>query len=122
MKYLVDSNIFIYYLNGDKNIFSFIETNKDKIAISIITFYEVLNFDFKEEEELAVKSFLENFEIINISKKIVELSLSLRKLKKIKMADNFILSTAKLYDLILVTRNIDDFKGFEVEILNPFER
>ena len=51
MKYLLDSNIIIYYLNGNENIRSFIEENHSVSAISIITYYEVLNYDFTTEEE-----------------------------------------------------------------------
>ena len=36
------------------------------------------------------------------------------------MADNLIGSTAKLYNLTLVTRNIEDFKNMSIELLNPY--
>ena len=35
--------------------------------------------------------------------------------------DAMIAATAKLHKLIVVTRNVDDFVGFGVEIFNPFE-
>lgn len=63
MKYLLDSNIIIYYLNGDENIHSFIEKNRSISAISIITYYEVLNYDFSKSEELIVRDFLDSFEV-----------------------------------------------------------
>lgn len=44
-----------------------------------------------------------------------------RKDKKIKLADNIIASTAQVYDLILVTRNIDDFRGLKLNTYNPYE-
>ena len=116
MKYLIDSNIIIYYLNGDENIFAFIEEQKTHSTISIITYYEVLNYDFDEEQERVVKEFLDGFEIINISKNIIHKALQNRKSKKIKMADNFILSTAQLLNLELVTQNIKDFQAFDIEL------
>ena len=104
MKYLLDSNIIIYYLNGDRDIKPFLEENKAICSISLITYYEVLNYDFSIEEEKIVKNFLNEFEVISISKNIINKALINRKLKKIKMADNFILATAQLFGLDLVTR------------------
>ena len=121
MKYLLDSNIIIYYLNGDENIRSFIEKNRYISSISIITYYEVLNYDFSEEEELVVRNFLDDFEVLSVSKNIINKALENRKVKKIKMADNFILATAQIFSLDIVTRNIKDFSSFTNRILNPFE-
>ena len=120
MKYLLDSNIIIYYLNGDDDIYDFIEEHKTISAISLITYYEVLNYNFSEEEELVVREFLDGFEILSVSKNIINKALENRKTKKIKMADNFILATAQIFDLDIVTRNTKDFVSFTNKLLNPF--
>ena len=120
MKYLLDSNIIIYYLNGDIDIYKFIEKYKSISAISLITYYEVLNYNFSEKEELLVKKFLNEFEILSVSKNIINKALENRKSKKIKMADNFILATAQIFGLEIVTRNIKDFSTFTDKLLNPF--
>ena len=112
MKYLLDSNIIIYYLNGDKDIYDFIEKNKTLSTISLITYYEVLNYSFSEEEELLVREFLDGFEVLSVSKNIINKALENRKSKKIKMADNFILATAQIFGLDIVTRNTKDFLFF----------
>jgi len=122
MKYLLDSNIIIYYLNGDENIRSFIEQNRSISSISLITYYEVLNYNFSEEEELMVRSFLDGFEVLAVSKNIINKALENRKVKKIKMADNFILATAQIFSLDIVTRNIKDFSYFTNRTFNPFEK
>jgi len=121
MKYLLDSNIIIYYLNGDKNIYDFIEKNKSISSISLITYYEVLNYNFSEEEALLVRAFLDEFEILSVSKNIINKALENRAVKKIKMADNFILATAQIFGLDIVTRNTKDFASFTDKLLNPFE-
>jgi len=121
MKYLLDSNIIIYYLNGDRNIYDFIEEHKAISAISLITYYEVLNYDFSEQEELMVREFLDGFEVLSVSKNIINKALENRKSKKIKMADNFILATAQIFGLDIVTRNTKDFAPFTNGLLNPFE-
>ncbi len=122
MKYLLDSNIIIYYLNGDQNIRSFLKRYQSESSISIITYYEILNYDFSYEEETIVRKFLEKFEVINISKNIINKALQNRKYKKIKMVDNFIISTAQIYNLCLVTRNTKDFSYLDYHILNPFDK
>jgi predicted nucleic acid-binding protein len=116
MRYLLDSNIIIYYLNGDETIYTFLNRYKKMSSISIITYYEVLNFDFDAEEGKIIKEFLDSFEVLNISKNIINKALENRKVKKIKMADNFILATAQLHNLELITRNIKDFQSFDVAI------
>ena len=87
-------------------------------AISIIVFYEVLNYPFTQEQEALVREFLENFEVLGLSSEVVDKSLQNRKEKKIKMADNFILSTAQVHGLQLVTNNGKDFEYF-LESVNP---
>ncbi len=121
MKYLLDSNIIIYYLSGNQNIQSFLEKYKIESSISIISYYEILNYDFTDEEEVAVRRYLEDFEIINLSKNIINKALQNRKNRKIKMADNFIISTAQIFNLYLVTRNTKDFSHFSHQLINPFD-
>lgn len=120
MQYLIDSNIIIYYLNGDENIYTFLENNIEKSAISIINYYEVLNYGFSKTEEIIIKQFLERFKLLPLSQEIINQALDNRKVKKIKMADNFILSTAQNLELKIVTRNTKDFDAFIVDTLNPF--
>ncbi len=121
MKYLIDSNIIIYYLNGEKIVYDFLNINRFNSAISIISFYEILNYNFTAEEEIIVKQFLKSFAILNISETIIEQALQNRKIKKIKMPDNFIVSTAQIYNLTLVTRNTQDFSSLNIKILDPFK-
>ena len=121
MKYLLDSNIIIYYLDGDTHIYDFIEQYGAVSAISLITYYEVLNYDFSEQEALEIREFLDGFEVLSVSKNIVNKALANRKRKKIKMADNLILATAQIFGLDIVTRNTKDFSTFTNGLLNPFE-
>ena len=121
-KYLVDSNIIIYHLNGDDIATNFLITNKQYSAISIITYIEVLSFDFESEEARArVRAFLDQFRIIDADKGVAVQALDNRMTKKIKLPDNIIASTAQMLGLILVTRNIKDFTSLVIEVLNPFE-
>ena len=48
-KYLVDSNIIIYHLNGEQIATKFLKENISMSAISQLTFLEVLSFDFTKD-------------------------------------------------------------------------
>ena len=56
-----------------------------------------------------------------INREIINIAIKTYRNKKVKMADNLIGSTAKLHNLTLVTRNIDDFKNMELDIFDIYE-
>lgn len=118
MTYLLDSNIIIYHLNGDDNATTFISVNRKHCAISRITYIEVLSFDFTSDEEKSVKDLLDSFVTIDTNREIAIQSIKNRKSKKIKVPDNIIASTAQVYDLSLVTKNINDFNSLDVNVLD----
>lgn len=120
MKYLIDSNIIIYHLNGEILATDFLIANRNQCAISQITYIEVLSFAFTPEQEKDVEAFLASFKIMDINRKVAIQATRNRKLKKIKIPDNIIVSTAQVNDLILVTRNSADFNGLAVDILDIF--
>ncbi|MGD9718595.1 MAG: type II toxin-antitoxin system VapC family toxin [Sulfurimonadaceae bacterium] len=120
-KYLIDSNIFIYHLNGELLATRFLQENKNHSFISRLTFIEVLSFDFTEIEKQNVINLLRQFSILDTTDNIAVKALENRNLKKIKLADNIIASTAQVNNLTLVTRNIKDFNNLEIKILNIFE-
>ena len=107
-KYLIDSNILIYHFNGVDTATDFLRNNLSNCYISRLTFIEVLSFDFGEAEQDVI-FFLKQFHILDTSDEIALQSLKNRKLKKIKLPDNLILSTAQVHNLVLVTRNVKDF-------------
>lgn len=118
--YLIDTNIIIYYLQGEQAVVSFLRTHRGKLAISSITWMETLSYTFDAEEERVVRAFLQEFMLIEISSPVMELSVEIRRMKKMKLPDAIIAASAVHHDLILVTRNIKDFKGTAVKKLDPF--
>lgn len=61
-------------------------------------------------------------EVIFIDEDVAELTIELKRTKNIKLADALIASTALLNDLVLATRNVDDFSMIDgLEIYNPFQ-
>jgi len=121
MKYLLDTNIIIYYLNGDEKAINFVDNNLKNSAISSLTFLEILVFPYDKVEEQQVRDFLELFKIYDVKREILNIAINNYRKKKVKMADNIIGSTANFYDLTLVTRNVNDFKNMELDILNIYQ-
>jgi len=118
--YLIDTNIIIHYLEGEQAAVLFLRTHRGKLAISSITWMETLSYPFSAEEEQVVRIFLKEFRLIEISSPVMELSVEIRRKKKMKLPDAIITASAVHHELILVTRNIKDFKGTAVKTIDPF--
>ena len=118
--YLIDTNIIIYYLEGEQAAVSFLHTHRGQLALSSITWMETLSYPFSADEEQLVRIFLQEFRLIEVISPVIELTIETRRKKKIKLPDAIIAASAIHNDLILVTRNIKDFKGIAVKILDPF--
>ena len=121
IKYLVDTNIIIYHLNGEPTATEWLLAHQKKMAISFITKIEVLSYPFTQEEETLVCKFLSQFEQISISDEIIETTIRLRRQRKIKTPDAIIAATALVYDFCVCTRNVSDFhNNLGVKHLDPF--
>ena len=120
-RYLIDTNIIIYHLNGMPEASMFIDNNFKKISISFVTYIEVLSFTFENKEiELEVKKFLNLLKIIKMNNDIIEKTIDIRKKTKIKLPDAIIAATAEIENITLVTRNIKDFKSLDINFINIF--
>ena len=124
-RYLLDTNILIYYWKGDipKGEMKRVEEIlKHSFIISIITKIELLGWrkHTREGYEIA-RDFLDRAEILPIDDDLAELTLELVRNNNIKLADALIAATALSNELVLVTRNEDDFSILaNIEIYNPF--
>jgi tRNA(fMet)-specific endonuclease VapC len=130
-KYLLDTNICIYFLKGLYDL----DTKIDKVLIencfvSEITIAElkfgVENSESKEKNRKTVNDFVSKFTIIPVFNSIDVYAKEKARLRKKGLPlDDFDLligSTAISNNLILVTRNISDFKRLEgIEIENWVE-
>ena len=117
---LFDSNIIIYL--SKREIPLSIVDQFDEILISVITYMEILGYNFSNsEEEVFIKDLLSVFKIIYIDQKIADIVVKIRKKKRIKLPDAIISATAISEGLYLVTRNVEDFNDIDVKLTNPFE-
>jgi predicted nucleic acid-binding protein len=124
--YLIDTNILIYHINKNipRNSRSKLrQIFKNHFNISVITKMEFLGFKRHTEKSFKKSNkFLENAEIIGLDNEIVDIVISLRRKKNIKLPDAIIAATAKKNNLMLVTRNEVDFNDTELNIYNPFSQ
>lgn len=111
-QYLADSNTIIDYV-GNKmphDALLLFDGYFDKsITISIISKIEVLGFNGNPGEPQHLADFINLANIIFIDNAIADKTIELRKSYKIKLPDALIAATALIFDLVLITRNIEDF-------------
>lgn len=118
MRALFDTNILIDYLNGIEAAKVEIERYQSP-AISVISWIEVL-VGTKEGLETATRKFLSSFERIELTERIADHAVALRRAGKISVPDAIILASAQIENLILVTRNTKDFSADAPGIRVPY--
>ncbi len=99
-------------------------------AVSVVTIDELF-FGLRWRPHPRIQSWLESFldtrcEILPVTEDIARLGGELRGEIRAKgqvraQADMWIAATARIHGLPLVTRNVKDFEGCGVEIINPFQ-
>jgi len=122
-QYLIDTNVVIDYL-GKKlppSGMEFMNNVIDSIPnVSVITKIEVLGYNSAGEYYELLTSFMEDATIFDLSNKVVEISIDIRKNRKTKLPDVIIAATALADGLILISRNIADFKNLQgLTVIDP---
>jgi predicted nucleic acid-binding protein len=118
---LVDTNILIY-LSKKQLAFHKVASTGDKLYISVITYMEVLGYQFPNNtEKKIVEELCRNLPVIELDKEIVEKVIQIRQKNKIKLPDAIILATAIINNFELITANVNDFSNIhhDIEIINP---
>jgi len=112
-KHLIDSNAVIEFLGGTlpsagsdwmQNI-----CDQNLQYLSVINKIEVLGFNGSPSELLVFSEFIQAAQVIPLSEAVVQQTIEIRKIYKIKLPDAIIAATAMVHDLTLITRNTSDF-------------
>jgi len=124
-EYLLDTNIFIYHFADTipkKEVNKIEEIFRTSFNISILTKIEFLGWEKHTEEGFEkAREFIGFANVFSLTDEIVDLTIDIRRQSKIKLPDAVIAATALNNNLILVTRNDNDFKDIKgLEIYNPF--
>ncbi len=92
--YLIDTNIAIYLLGGDKKIAEVL--NKNHIYLSFITELELVAFRDLDEKEIGIiNDFITNCTVIDINRRIKDYTIDLRRKYKLKLPDCIVAATAQ---------------------------
>jgi predicted nucleic acid-binding protein len=110
-RYLLDTNVVLDFMgnkvpaNAQKMISTIIDT---EINLSVINKIELLGFSNVEQDLI---DFVDCANILPINDDIIDKTIEIRSLYKIKLPDAIISATALINDLILVSHNIKDFQN-----------
>lgn len=122
-QYLIDTNAVIDYLGKKFPVsgMDFMNGVVDVVPnVSVITKIEVLGFNAPVEHYQLLTGFMNDAIVFDLTANIVETTIDIRRRYKIKLPDAIIAATALVYDLMLVTRNANDFKNIQgVQVVDP---
>lgn len=121
-RYLLDTNAVLDYMGNKlsgkaKNLIA--QVIDEEINLSVINKIELLGFS-KVEQDLI--DFVACSNIHPMDDAIVDKTIEVRSLYKIKLPDAVIAATALANGLVLVSRNTKDFKNIQgLEVIDPYE-
>ena len=104
---LLDSNTIIYLSKRLISIDDIFTDKEDRYAISVITYMEVLGYEFdSKEEEKFIREMFSYLKVLYIDEDISNKVIELKRKNKIKLPDAIICATAILNKATLVTNDI----------------
>lgn len=112
---ILDSNTIIY-LSKELVKIDDIFTDNENYAVSVITYMEVLGYEFaSQNEENFIRKLFDLLEIMYIDQQIAENVIKIKKKHKIKLPDAIICATSIVNNATLCTndirlKSIDDLK------------
>jgi predicted nucleic acid-binding protein len=105
--FILDTNIVLYLLNGDKTLGHLLY--QKNLYISFVTEIELLGYHkITKKEKQEVKQFIDDCIIIEMNSDIKKLAIEIRNEHNIKLGDCLIAATTRYVDLPFITSD----KGF----------
>jgi hypothetical protein len=113
---LVDTNIILYLLSGDKTLIPIL--NNKNLFVSFITQLELLSYsELNNKQIAAIKKFLLECTIIDINPDIKNFTINLRKKFSLKLPDAIIAATAMYLNLPLISADSQFSKVTDVDLI-----
>jgi predicted nucleic acid-binding protein len=118
---LIDSNVIIYAAQPEHQAIRDLISEQSP-AVSAVSYIEVLGYHrLTEEARHYFEDFFAAAQVLPITNEVVEQAMRLRQSRRMTLGDALIAGTALVNNLVLVTRNIEDFNWVEgLQLLNPF--
>ena len=114
---LIDTNIIIYYLNGEltlsqmDGLWGIINNG---LRLSVISQIEVMSWHRHTAQSATIaQRFLASATIVQLSPEVVARTIAIRREARLKLPDAVIAATALTHNLTLVTHNTRDFTRVE---------
>ena len=125
-KYLLHTNILIYYFNDRpevQSMFDEIEAGDAEAFYCPISWVELLCYPaLTEEQANQMRDFLKLLNCISLIESVLDSAAQIRRDYRLKLGDGVIAACALVEGCVLVTRNAKDFKRVNgLTILNPFD-
>ncbi len=132
--YLLDTNVIseLRRIKPHGAVISWIQSIEDKdLYLSAVTIGEIqAGIEITREQDVTKAMQIEQWlDLVADSYNVLSMDSSvfrawaqmMHRTSDTLYEDAMIAATAKQHNLIVATRNIADFKGFEVKLLNPFD-
>ena len=88
--------------------------------VSEITKLEVLGFHgFDAETKQDMKDLFDTLQIILLNSNIIDKAIELRQMRKMSIGDSIVAATALIHGAEVNTRNVKDFVGLGLTVINP---
>lgn len=114
--YLLDTNIVLQLLNGDRILAGII--NSKPPYVSFITEMELLSYSkLSEKEDIKIQDFLKECFIVEMNHNIKLTAISIRKNHRLKLPDSIIAATSEHLDIPLLTSDVEFNKLKSLQIL-----
>ncbi|AEG31671.1 type II toxin-antitoxin system VapC family toxin [Thiomicrospira cyclica] len=118
-KYLLDTNVVIYFFNGLTDDGTLVDILRSSFNISIITKIEFLSWQ-KLLSDVALNDkaieFISNATVYELDEVVANRTIINRQHYKIKTPDAIIGATAQVHGFEIVTNNVDDFKMLDLKV------
>ena len=123
-RYLIDSNTIIDYtasLLPNKGSDFVEELFNSVFIISIVVKIELLGFADVPEKMQTMEEFVNSANVLPLDDLVTQQTILLRrKHRKLKLGDAIIAATALVHKMILISRNVADFKNIEgLQVVDP---
>lgn len=103
---MLDTNIVLYLLSGDK-VLSELLFDK-KLYISFINQLELLGFrGITKDQHSEISKFIKECIVIDINEEIKREVIELRRTSRLKLPDSIVLATAKFLSIPVITSDVD---------------
>jgi predicted nucleic acid-binding protein len=120
--FLMDTNVVIGYLSNQIPPLAASKIDQLPGIISVISRIELIGWYQASESQLnKLLPFIENAQVFNLTEEVIQQTIHIRQLYKIKLPDAIVGATAVVYNLTLLTRNTNDFKNISgINFENPW--